>query len=92
MPNQPGIFFHGPNQAQVPFGNGFNCVSGEIERGSIVFASGNVADYTYDNTDNQHDLSAHVGTNRNFQFWYRDPMAGGAQFNTSNAVSVDILP
>jgi hypothetical protein len=29
------------------------------------------------------------GSSWNFQFWYRDPQAGGARFNLSNALHVD---
>ena len=92
VPNQPGIFFHGDNQIQVTFGNGFLCVGGDIKRGRIAFGSGNVATYTYDNSHIKRDLSAHIGTTRRFQHWFRDPMGGGAQFNLSNAVSLNILP
>jgi hypothetical protein len=92
VPNKSGIFFHGANQIQVPFGNGFNCVAGGVKRGAVVLPTGNLASYTYDNSNAKHDLSAHVGTNRNFQFWHRDPMGGGAFFNTSNAIAIGILP
>jgi hypothetical protein len=92
VPNQTGIFFHGANQTQVPFGNGFLCVSGNLKRGTVTSGSGNLATYTYDNSNSRHDLSAHVGSNRNFQFWFRDPMGGGAQYNTTNGLSILILP
>jgi hypothetical protein len=92
VPNQAGIFFHGANQIQVPFGNGFNCVASNVKRGALIFATGNFANYTYDNSDAKHTLSAHVGAPRKFQYWHRDPMGGGAAFNTSNAISIDILP
>ena len=92
VPNQPGIFFHGQNQINVPFGNGRLCTGGDLKRGRVVNASGNQASYTYDNSENKRDLSAFIGTNRNFQHWFRDPMGGGAGFNTSNAISIDILP
>lgn len=32
------------------------------------------------------------GTTWEFQYWYRDPVAGGAGFNLSDAVSIDFLP
>ena len=92
VPNQSGIFFHGMNQTQVPFGNGFLCTSGGLVRGSVVVASSNVAGYTYDNSDTKHSLNAYIGLTRNFQHWFRDPMGGGAAHNTSNAVSISILP
>ncbi len=92
VPNQPGIFFHGANQVQLPFGNGFMCTAGGVVRGAVVSGSANSASYTYDNSDGQHDLSAHIGSTRHFQHWFRDPMGGGAAFNTSNATSVSIAP
>jgi hypothetical protein len=63
-----------------------------VKRGSIVGSSGNVATYVYDNADARHSLSAYVGSKRDFQYWFRDPMGGGASFNTSNGVSIDVLP
>ena len=92
VPNQNGIFFHGMNQAQNPFGNGFMCTTGGIVRGAVVMAVGNVATYTYDNSDARHSMGAFIGTTRNCQHWFRDPPAGGAFFNTSNAISIAILP
>jgi hypothetical protein len=92
VPDQFGVFLHGRNQTQLSFGNGFLCVTDAIVRGAVIHASGNLATYTYDNSDNEHSLAAFVGTTRNFQYWFRDPMGGGAFFNTSNAVSIAILP
>jgi Tol biopolymer transport system component len=92
VPDQDGIFFHGANQSQVPFGNGFLCATGSIVRGAVVMGVGNVATYTYANSDTQHSLAAFIGSTRNFQHWFRDPSGGGAFFNTSNAISIPILP
>jgi hypothetical protein len=92
VPDQAGIFFHGANQTQFPFGNGFNCTAGGVKRSSLVFAAGNAASTTYDNSGPRRSLAAHVGSTRNFQYWYRDPAGGGARFNTSNAVAIDVLP
>jgi hypothetical protein len=92
VPNQNGVFFHGSGQASVPFGNGFLCATGNVKRGLVVAAAGNSVSYTYDNSVLKKDVSAHIGTTRNFQHWTRDPMGGGALHNTSNAISIDILP
>jgi hypothetical protein len=92
VPDQSGIFFHGTSQTQIPFGNGFLCTAGGIVRGSVVTAVGGLATYEYDNSDAEHWLSAFTGTTRNFQYWYRDPAGGGAFFNTSNGISIAILP
>jgi hypothetical protein len=92
VPDQNSIFFHGMNQSQNPFGNGFMCTTGGIVRGAVVMGVGNIASYTYDNSDAKHSVSGFVGTTRNFQHWFRDPMGGGAFFNLSNALSIAIAP
>ena len=92
VPNQPGLFFHAMNQIQLPFGNGFLCASGGTVRGEVLNASGNVATYTYDNSDAKHRLGAYIGSTRHFQYWFRDSMGGGALFNTSNAISITVFP
>ncbi len=56
-----------------------------------------VASYAYDNSDAKHSLAGFVASTRNFQHWYRDPMgagscASGDTFNTSNALSIAIVP
>jgi hypothetical protein len=92
VPDQFGIFFHGMSEAHVPFGNGFLCATGDLVRGVVIHAEMNVALYTYENSDPAHSVSAYVGTTRHFQYWFRDPMGGGAFFNTSNATTLAILP
>jgi hypothetical protein len=96
VPNQPGIFFHAANQAQAPFGCSFLCATGNVIRGAVITGAGNLATYTYDNSDAKHSLGAFAGQTRSFQYWYRDPMnsanCGGATFNTSNALSGTITP
>ena len=57
----------------------------------VVMGVGNVATYTYDNSDAKHSLAAFIGSTRNFQHWFRDPAGGGAFFNTSNAISIPIV-
>jgi hypothetical protein len=92
VPDQFGILIHAMNQTQNPFGNGILCVQDDIVRSAVIQASDNLATYTYDNSDPKHSLTPYVGTSRNFQYWFRDPTAGDAFFNTSNAISIAILP
>ncbi len=66
--------------------------TGGLFRGAVIVSSGNVATYVHENSDSKHSLVAFVGMVRNFQHWYRDPMGGGAGFNTSNAISLMIEP
>jgi hypothetical protein len=92
VPDQPGIFFHAANETLIPFGNGYLCASGNIQRGSVVFGTANVATYTYDNSDAKHTLAAYAGSDRFFQHWFRDPMGGGAFFNLSDGLYLPIYP
>lgn len=88
VPNQTFLFFHGPNQVDTPFGNGRMCVGGGITRiNPPGIASGNVAERAVDLSA----LGLAPGTHT-FQCWFRDTAAGGSSFNTSNAVSVNLLP
>jgi hypothetical protein len=88
VPNNSGIFFFGPGQQQVPFGNGFICVTAPIVR--IIpdaVASGNMA-------TRQVDLPTFgiLAGSHNFQYWYRDPAAGGAFFNLSDGLTILFTP
>ncbi len=89
VPNQPGIFFFGPNQIEMPFGNGYRCVGGAVKRLPVVFATGGAIDYSIDNTQFPASGSLIAGSTWNFQAWYRDPAGGGSNFNLSDAVRVD---
>lgn len=87
-----GIFFFGPSQTIAPFGNGWMCVSGTIYRLPVVFASifGTVH---YDM--NLTTVPANVitaGSTWNFQFWFRDALAGGSNFNTTDGLNVQFCP
>ena len=82
----PGLFFYGPNQVQLPFGEGIRCVGGAVQRlqpPSFAPASGSVLRNV--------DLTAAgitAGATVNFQYWYRDPAGGPSGFNLSDAVSI----
>jgi len=92
VPNQPAIFFFGPNQIEVPFGNGFRCVGGAVKRLPVVFGSANTITHPLDNAQAPSVGSVIAGSTWNFQAWYRDPNAGGQNFNLSDAVRVDFCP
>lgn len=98
-PNQNGIFFYGDAQTNVPFGNGIRCV------GAGFFG---VFRLPVIQTDIFGDASYHLdftqppanggpgwiidGTQWYFQFWFRDPPAGGAGFNLSDGLDVTFCP
>jgi hypothetical protein len=96
-PGKPGIFFYGPYQTQIPFGNGWVCVGGPVVRITpehYASASGTVT-FPVDLT--QHPFNAGPGqivpgSTWNFQYWYRDPGGGLSTFNLSNAVQVVFAP
>ena len=88
--NMPGIFYFGPNQMQAPFGNGFRCVGGSVFRLPVIvtdsFGDGS---YEFDFTDPALPTAQIApGDEWNFQFWYRDPVGGGANFNLSDALEI----
>jgi len=93
VPNQPGVFFYGPQQSSVLFGNGTRCIAGQIGRLSVVNATGNVMTYLVNNT-NPPSAATQItaGSTWNFQAWFRDPAAGGAFFDLSDGLAVTFGP
>ncbi|MFT4541940.1 MAG: choice-of-anchor B domain-containing protein [Planctomycetota bacterium] len=93
-PTQVGVFFYGPAQSQSSFGNGNLCVTGGFFRLPVVSVSvlGDIQ-YNLDLT-NPPGMPAQInaGSNWNFQFWYRDPAAGGAAYNLTDGLSVTFCP
>ncbi len=89
VPDQPGVFFYGPDQVQVPFGNGFRCVGGQLNRLAVEQAAGGVLSHALDNTSPPAAAGLITpGSTWHFQAWYRDPAAGGANFNLSDGYTI----
>jgi len=94
--NEPGIFYYGPQQIQVPFGDGFRCVGGSAGTIARMFPF-SIADgagmmsATLDNTAPAH-AQVVPGATLNFQAWFRDPAAGLTGFNLSDGVEVTFVP
>ena len=91
--NQPGIFFYGQNQAQTSFGNGTRCVGGPITRFAPRFANffGEL-EYDIDNQAAPVSGAFTPGSVWNFQAWFRDPAAGGSNFDLSDGLQVTFTP
>jgi glucose/arabinose dehydrogenase len=98
--NKFGIFFYGPAQIDIPFGNGHLCVGagglGIFRLDPAVQISGlgiatRPVDYTVP-PSNSGPGQITPGATWNFQFWYRDPFAGGAAFNTTDGLSILFCP
>jgi hypothetical protein len=86
-PGQFYIFFHGPNQQDIAFGNGRLCVGAPQTRLNPpqLSTAGGLASRVV-------DVSGFAPGVQNFQCWFRDPPAGGAFFNTSDGLSVTFVP
>ncbi|TDJ69595.1 MAG: choice-of-anchor B family protein [Planctomycetota bacterium] len=91
---QTGVFFYGADQVQQIFGNGILCVGGTFYRLDVVQADiWGFASYTVDFNNPPHPSGQVLpGSSWNFQFWYRDPAAGGAFFNLSEGLAVTFCP
>ena len=92
--NRAGLFYYGRNSIQVPFGNGWRCVGGQIVRYPVVTsdAFGN-AFQPIDFTDPpQANGQITAGSTWSFQLWYRDPAGGGAAFNLTDGLRFIFCP
>ena len=90
-PNQPGFFFVGPSAVNLPFGNGIRCVGGGIVRLlPPVFESNGEFTVQLD-FDKYGDTLAGMSSTH-FQCWYRDPAAGGSDFNLSDGLTIQFVP
>jgi hypothetical protein len=88
-PQQYGLFIYSGSQAQVSFGNGTRCVSAPIARFGVLQSS------VFGDMGMPVDMLAPPvngaftpGSVWNFQSWFRDPAAGGSNFNLSNGLSI----
>ena len=87
--SQFGIFYYGPNEIEVPFGNGVRCVGGGVTRLPVEQSDNffNIM-HSVDNSSAPHSNNITPGSTWKFQCWFRDPPAGGSTFNLSTALSV----
>jgi len=87
--NQFGIFFYGAHQGYIPFGNGIRCTAGRVFRLGVTKSQGSLFSQYLDLTQPPHpDGQIMLGSEWNFQCWYRDPEAGPAYFNLSDGMNV----
>lgn len=88
-PGKAGIFFFGALQSNVPFGAGVRCVDNPLQRLSLLTTDANGdASYDVDLTAPPAAGTITPGSVWNFQFWFRDPGFGGADFNLSDGLEV----
>ncbi len=99
VPNQFGIFYYGSSQISTSFGNGIRCVGAGFQ-GTFrlpVLQTDSFGDATLALDYGQAPMNAGNGIivdgmEYNFQFWFRDPPAGGANFNLSDGLHVTFCP
>jgi hypothetical protein len=93
-PNSWGMFTYGQVQYNVPFGNGYLCIS-PFAPGIFKMPTQSLAAGTVSLSMASHPiqfLAFTPGSSWNYQFWYRDPDAGGANFNLSDGLHVVFAP
>ncbi len=93
--NQFGLFFFGPNQTQVPFGNGLRCVAagGQGLFRLPVVKSDSSGRLSHDVDFQSPPVASTLlpGTTWNFQAWFRDPAGGGAGFDSSDGLTITFV-
>jgi len=97
--NQYGVFYYGAAQSSTAFGNGVRCVSaGGVGTFRLpVVQSGSLGSVSYVLDFNSPPVSSgpgalSAGSTWYFQYWYRDPQAGGANFNLTDALGGTFCP
>ncbi|MBM3991942.1 MAG: hypothetical protein FJ298_13165 [Planctomycetes bacterium] len=84
------LFYFGPSTTATPFGNGWRCVSGITSRiqPPLLASPANQVVRQLDLGTFPLAGAALPGATLHFQCWYRDPNAGGSNFNLSDGLSV----
>ncbi len=93
--NEFGLFYYGDTQIEQPFGDGFRCVGGALNRLNPPQLSDALGENVRPLDFSMPPMSAGVaaGVTLNFQHWFRDPLgAGGNGFNLSDGLSVIFTP
>jgi hypothetical protein len=95
QPHVTGIFIFGSGQTPFPAGNGILCLGGStLHRlgARTADAAGRLA-FELDLQGLPPSAPPILpGSSWNFEAYYRDPLAGGANFNFSNALAVAFVP
>ncbi|MAF64496.1 MAG: hypothetical protein CMJ84_02390 [Planctomycetes bacterium] len=93
-PHQNGVFFYGLTPTQVPFGEGNLCITGTMQRLSVVnTGSAGVPSYSLDFTDPPASSGQiHAGDTWYFSFWFRDPAGGPSGFNLADGLQASFCP
>jgi len=95
LPQQPGIFIAGPSSTQIPFFNGFLCVSPTgLQRFTTVSTpvGGTVSEVVDLSSSVPGGMNVAAGAPYFYQRWNRDPAGGGGSANFSDGLEVQYLP
>jgi hypothetical protein len=100
VPGQFGLFYYGPEEASAPFGNGIGCVGGGATgffrlNPPLLSDSAGAAERPIDFTSGPVDAGPGAwaaGSTWYVQYWFRDPAAGGAAFDLSDALEIQLTP
>jgi len=94
VPDSYGMFTFGQTQYNVPFGHGYLCIQPFTP---AIFRM--TPQHLFPGTltksiqsEPQEFAAFQPSSSWNFQFWYRNPAAGGPNFNLSDALHVDFAP
>ena len=91
-PDQPGWFFMGTEQEMTPFGDGYQCLGGDVVRlQKIQIEISGETDFHLDFTIPPMDQIT-PGIPWYFQLYYRDPDNGGAGYSTTDGLCVTFAP
>lgn len=91
--NTLGIFFYGPQAASVPFGNGTRCVGGAVVRSPVFAYFKGLLIWNVDYAQLAGTAFPVLpGATYNFQCWFRDPAAGGSNFDLSDGYRIAFTP
>jgi hypothetical protein len=95
-PLKNGLFYYGPLETSVPWGDGIRCVGGSLQRLAVIQLDANgLGSFQVDFTNAPAGSGPHQlfpGDTSNFQFYFRDPVGGPAGWNYSDALSVAFCP
>jgi hypothetical protein len=96
-PGEVGILLYSSGQQHSPFGNGWVCAAGSVQRVTppLVALPDGTLSYALDLTQFPFSGSANAilpGSSWSFQYWYRDASAAPFPFNLSDGVHIVFSP
>jgi hypothetical protein len=94
-PRRIGLYFFGAYHNEIPFGEGYLCITGNMHRvlPATMTDSAGTGRYVLDFGDTGSPVAIiEPGSTWSFQFWYRDPQPVGHGFNLTDALSASFCP